>query len=467
MHSILKATALAFAISISFFATSCIDVDKTLGIDNIPDDQALHLQTAVFHLPVQTKMMDSLQALSTTNALLGAIRTPEMGLITCGFATNYAPYSTSEMNWGTSRKIKNIYLTMLKSSVTTMDDNQTGLPQNIHVYRMNRCIDTTSRYGFLKSSDYNHTPVDTGSVIYTGSDTLRVWLKNSFGQDILSVTQLELDSTTKFMDHFKGLLFTCDSPEDGTDGGRVNVISCSEAYLYVTFSFQPTWASGLEPKDTIVMIPLASDSYTENFITYESKPMESSAPAEYIYTEGLGGLKPYVDPLILKDTLDNWVAKKGYDPKKILIGKATYKLPFVTDNSTVSFINKCYPASLYPMHKEWDTTSKFYYFTPLEDIYTISNKTGDVNRSLSCYMGDVSSTVQKLINKDKSEIMSSWKSYAMWFSAVTKNTSSSYYTSTTTTSYTTDNYTYYVGKLNGPLHSDYPTLEIIYAILND
>ena len=144
MHSIFKAAALSFAISISFLASSCIEIDKTLGADNIPDEQALQLKTATFHLPLQTKMMDSLQALTTSYAVLGALRTDEFGLAKCSFATNYAPYSTKKMNWGNDRRIKQVYLTIQRTSTTTIDESQKGLPQNIHVYRMNRVVDTTS-----------------------------------------------------------------------------------------------------------------------------------------------------------------------------------------------------------------------------------------------------------------------------------------------------------------------------------
>ena len=467
MHSIFKAAALSFAISISFLASSCIEIDKTLGADNIPDEQALHLQTATFHLPLQTKMMDSLQALTTSFAVLGAIRTDEFGLANFSFATNYAPNSTKKMNWGNDRRIKSIYLTMQRKSTTTMDDSQMGLPQNIRVYRMTRVVDTTGRYGYIKSSDYIHTPIDTGSVIYTGGDTLRIWLKNSFGQELLSATQLELDSTSKFIERFKALYFTCDPPEDGTNGGRINVLSTSEAYLYVLFNFQPTWESGLARKDTIMMIPLGDNTYTQNFSSYESKPLESSDPKEYVWAEGIGGLKPYVDPMVLKDTLDNWIAKKGYDPKKILIGKANYKLPFVTDDATVTFINKCFPINLYPMSKEWDTNGKFYYFAPLNDIYSLSNNAGDINRSLSNFNGDISSIIQQLVNKDKADIQAEWKKYAMWFSTANESTTSSYYSESSATTYTTDASSYYIGKLNGPLHTNYPTIEIVYAIMND
>ena len=465
MHSRFRAVALSITISIALSATSCIDVDKTLGVNNIPDDFALNLQTATLRLPLQTKMLDSLQSLNTSSALLGAFRTPEFGLTTHYFATNFYHYSTKSVDLGTDRKIRNIYMTFLKSSNTIMDGSQDGLPQTIHVYQMNRVVDTTYKYNCdLRESDYDHTPIDTNGVVYTGGDTLRIWLKNSFGQKLLSATQDELDSSTVFMDRFKALLFTCDSPEEGTTGGRLNQFKTTDAYIYVTFNFQPKWQSAR--KDTTAVLVVGENTYTQNFSTYESKPLEESESQEYISVEGLGGLKAYTDPLKLKDTIDKWISKNGYDPKKLVICKATYKLPFVTDDSTVGNLNKYYPSSLFPHYKDKDTSNNYYY-APLDDIYSTSNFGGSANRSLSCYMGDISSQVQKICNKDRSEIASNWKKYAMWFTSVTETTTSNYYSSSTTTTFSIDRTSYSVGKLNGPLHADYPKLELVFAILND
>lgn len=467
MHSRFSAVALSLTISLAVAATSCITVDKTLGVNNIPDDFALKLQTATISLPLQTRMMDSMQSLNTSTAVLGAFRTDEFGLTTHSFATNYYHYSTKSVNLGTDRKVKSVYLVFLKSSSLIMDYSQDGLPQNIHVYQMTRVVDTTYKYNCdLKDSDYIHTPIDTNGVVYTGGDTLRIWLKNSFGQKILGATQNELDSSTRFMDRFKGMLFTCDSPEEGTTGGRLNLFSTSNAYIYITFNYQPTWKSGLARKDTVLVLPIGDNTYTQNFSTYSSKPLENADPQEYLYVEGIGGLKAYTDPLKLKDVLDNWMSKNGYDPKKIVICKAIYKLPFVTDNSTVNYINKCYPASLYPHFKDKDTSNNYYY-APLDDVYSIGNPTGNVNRSMSYYEGDISSHIQKLCSKDRSEIASDWKKYAMWFSTVLENTTSNYYSSSTTTSYTLDRTSYSMAKINGPLHANCPTIDIIFALLND
>ena len=465
MHSKLRAVAILLAVFACFSATSCINVDKTLGANNIPDDQQLKLRTVTFHLPLENRMMDSLQSLSSTYAYLGALRTAPFGLSTFYFATNFAPYNEGS-DLGKNRVIKSIHIALPIEAKTITDPSQDGLPQNVHVYRMNRVVDTTYRYcSDLKESDWIHTPIDSGGVVYTGRDSLHIRLKNSFGSEILKATQEELDSNTVFIKKFKGLLFTVENPQEGYNSGRLNGFDLTSSSLYVTFSFQPTWAEGLPRKDTTVVF-VVTNGVIQNFSTYSSKPLETTAPQEYIYAEGIGGLKPFVDPAVLKDTIDRWVAKMGYDRSKIIVGKATYYLPFVTSEATVSDLNTYYPEYLYPAYREKDTSSYIYY-TPLDDVYSASNTVGAINRSLSYYSGDISSRIQKMVNKDKTEILKEWKKYAMWFCGVNSSTTTSYYTSESTTSYTLDRSRYFFGRINGPLHANYPTLHILYTILED
>ena len=465
MHSKLRAVAILLAVFACFSATSCINVDKTLGANNIPDDQQLKLRTVTFHLPLENRMMDSLQSLNSSYAYLGALRTKEFGLSTFSFATNFAPYNEGS-DLGTSRVIKSIHIALPIDSKTITDPSQDGLPQNVHVYRMTRVVDTTYRYNSdLKESEWIHTPIDSGGVIYTGRDSLHIRLKNSFGSEILRATQAELDSNTVFIKKFKGLLFTVENPQEGINGGRLNGFDLSSGSMYVTFNFQPTWQDGLPRKDTTIVL-VVTDGVIQNFSTYSSKPLEKSTPQEYVYAEGVGGLKPFVDPAVLKDTIDRWIAKMGYDPSKIIIGKATYYLPFVTSDATVSDLNAYFPEYLYPAFRQKDTSSYIYY-TPLDDVNSTGNEVGAINRSLSHYSGDISSTVQKMVNKNKTEILKEWKKYAMWFCGVNSSTTTSYYTSASTTTYSLDRSRYFIGRINGPLHANYPTLHILYTILED
>ena len=164
--------------------------------------------------------------------------------------------------------------------------------------------------------------------------------------------------------------------------------------------------------------------------------------------------------------IDRWVAKMGYDPKKIIVGQATFYLPFETTNENVSFINDYFPEFLYPSNRLKDTTS-YVYYAPLNDVHSKDNYVGGINRSLSLYTGDISSTVQKMVNYSKADIMKEWKKYAMWFCGINSSSTTSYYTTETTKTYALDRSRYFLGVINGPLHPNYPTLHLLYTILED
>lgn len=442
----------------SLLTYSCITVDKTLGDSNVSNDYLMQVGTAKFHLPLQTKIADSLQALNASYGYFGAVRTKEFGLANFTCATNFSPVYTG-MNLGKDAVVKKIYISMLLSGNSITDKSQEGITQNVHVYRMNKYVDTTDKYNnMVTSSDYIHTQINTGSTIYTGTDSLTIYLDKNFGTEILKATDEQLDSTTKFVKAYKGLYFTCDPPAAGAYGGRVNKFAVSTSYLYIIMNFQPTWKSGLARKDTTLIFALGVD-YAQNESTYQSKALESVTPQQYIDIEGMGGLKPYIDPLVLKDTLDNWVAKMGYDKKRILISRATYYLPYElpTDESRIT---NYYQQYLYPCNKVADTTSYYYY--PLSDVYSTSNTAGTINRSLYYYSGQMSSTLQKIINADRSTIASD-KKYKMWLMPIVSTTSS--YSSSTT--FSLDATTYSIGQINGPANTNYPYIEIVYAVLKD
>ncbi|MCI1720102.1 MAG: DUF4270 domain-containing protein [Bacteroidales bacterium] len=446
----------------SLLTYSCISVDKTIGDNYVPDDYIMQVGTATFHMPLKTRVADSMQALNTSYGYFGAIRTKEFGLANFTCATNFAPVS-SGMNLGTGAYVKKIFITMLLSGNSIPDASQEGITQNIHVYRMNKYVDTTDKYNnMIKSSDYIHTQINKGSTVYTGTDSLTIYLDNSLGEDILKATDLQLDSTTQFVKGYKGLYFTCDPPAAGTYGGRLNKWTVSSTYMYMQVNFQPTWKSGLARKDTTITFALGVD-YAQNESTYESKAMESDTPQKYIDIEGVGGLKPYVDPVALKDTLDAWAAKQGYDKNRILISGATYYLPYElpTDESRVT---SYYPQYLYPCHKVADTTDYYYY--PLSDVYSTSNAVGAINRSLYYYEGQMASTIQKIMKADRKDVAAE-PLYKLWIMPIVASSSSSYYSSSSSTTYSLDASTYTMGRINGPANANYPYIKIVYAILKD
>lgn len=442
--------------AISLFSSSCITVDKTLGEKNIPSDNILSLGTARFHLPLQTKIADSLQALNSSYGYIGAIRTEELGLAQFSCATNFAP-QVSDDDYGKDPVVKKIYIAMSLSGNTLVDETQEGITQNFHVYRTNRYVDTTDKYNnTFKTSDYNHTPINQGSTIFTGGDSLNIYLKNSFGEELLKATENQLDSAIHFVKAFKGLYFTCDAPIAGANGGRLNRFSVSSSFIYMTINFEPTWGTDHKRKDTTIVYALGVD-YAQNISSYESKALQSTAPQEYIDVEGIGGLKPYINPLTLKDTLDKWMNKMGYDSDKVLISNATYYLPFELP-SNIKRVASYYPQYLFPSNRVVDTTDYYYY--PISDVYSSSNSVGIINRSKNWYSGQITKVIQKLISSEKADIAAE-PEYKMWFFPVSSS-SNSYYS---TTSYSIDMSGYTLGRINGPLNSNYPYIEIVYAIL--
>ncbi len=457
---------LVLLIAITILLSSCVKVNKRVGIDNTPSDYELKLGKARIALPIQTKLLDSVQTLSTSQGYIGAFRTESCGLATFSFATNFCPTRT-DWNLGKDAVVKNIYIKLIKSSTSYLDRSQSLIPQTFHLYRMTRIIDTTNKYhnGFDPSKDYIPTPIDSGGTIYTGKDTLTIFLKKSFGREILNASREELDSTYKFIDSYKALLFTCDPPHQGTIGGRLNCFNLrSESmsnFMYLTINFQPTWQSGLPRKDTTLLLMFGID-YAQNFSTYSSKANESEDFKKYIDIEGSAGIKPYLNPILLKESIDKWAANNNYDPAKIIIGKATYYLPFEANN--ISEINLSYPQYLYPTYRDNSTIPNYPYFTILKDVYSDNNNAGMINKSLKCYYGDFSTTLQKFFKKDKESVARD-PELKMWFTPVQVTQSQQSYYSSSTIDYSSDLYSYSIGKINGPEHADYPYVEFIYTVL--
>lgn len=444
-----KLTLLVLTVSSVF---SCITVNKTIGEEYVPEDQELKIRIARFSLPVTLKMQDSLQATSSDYAIVGAIRTPEFGLVNMGSAANVCQPSTT-LRFGKDPVIKSVYFTAAVPEKRVIEDNQMNIPQDIFVYRLNKRLDTATVFcNSVTSADYDPVPLNTSSVTYFGGDSIKVYLNNAYGTELLSATEKELDSINLFIDRFKGLYIACSTPEGSLTGGRENLLSFSSAVLMIKYNFQPTWQAGLSRKDTTVYLNYG-DGYCLNTSAYNSEGLESTELREVLPVEGIAGIKPYVDAKILKDTLDKWAQKNNYDPKKIIVSKASFTLPF---EIPADFDMSKYPTYLYPTQRIENKNVKIYY--PFSDVNSTGNSLGAMNRSLAEYQGDFSSVIQQMLNKDAAEIE---MKYDFWFAPI-KSITDQYYG---TVSYVPDFYTYYVGKINGPKAERYPKLTLVFSVL--
>lgn len=448
---------IVLAVAAFFMAVSCISSDKSVGDNLIPDNQGLLVKAAEFPLPVQLKSSQPLQSLSTTEFAFGAIRTREHGLVEFSTAANICP-NMSGWNLGKDIQVKEVYFLSNVSQVFVPDNQQKGIPQSITLHRTHKVIDTTTVYNnTFTEADYDSEPLNLGEAIYLGGDSLKVYLKKSFAEELFTATQQERDTLPLFIKRFKGILIKSSVPEEGVYGGRQNFMEYGTGTIYISVNFQPTWAEGLVRKDTIFAVNFGSEMCL-NISTYESKSNQTDAPGELMNIEGAAGIKPYISKEDLKHAIDTWKSKEGLEGKNIIIAKGSLIFPFeIPDNMDMTK----YPATMYPCNREFDSTYNGNIFYPVADVNMPGFNVGTINRSLKEYRMDIPSIIQDFVSKDASELDD--LTHNLWIMP-TKSETNSYYGNIT---YNIDMNTYFLGAINGPAAERHPTLQIVYSVMEE
>lgn len=455
---------IVLAITALFLAVSCITVDKTMGDGLIPSDQNLPIHFAEIEIPVQVKSSQPLQQLSSTECVFGAIRTPEFGLAEFATVADVCPNSTG-WDFGKDPVIKEVYFLTEVASKIVMEDNQDFIPQIISIHRTKKNVDSTTVFhNSFTEADYDPQPLNESEYTYFGGDSIKIHLKNSFAEEILASTQEQRDSLELFAQHFKGLLIKTNTPEEGTIGGRENVINLGAGTIFILVDYQPTWEKGLSRRDTIFTLSYGT-GYCLNVSKYESDAMQTSDQLEILPVEGIAGVKPFIAKEDLKNAIESWKISEGYENKNIAVAKGTLVFPFEIpqDNDMTT-----YPQYLYPCYRDIDTSLNVEYFYSFEDINTAGYAIGEINRSLCEYKMDIPGVIQKFVSKTESELDSSDD---MWLMPVFSQTDDTYQT----TNYYIDNVTYYAGNINGPKYSKVregeskprrPKLQMIYTVMD-
>ncbi len=446
---------------------SCITMDKTVGSDYVPDDHKLKVHQVSLPLPVTLKQTDSIQGITSTYATIGAFRTKELGVAEFGVAGNIAPTSTT-LDLGKDPVIVSTYLTLPLAAVSTqgsltrssiiLDPSQEGITQNFNVYRLSKHIDTTYLFSnSITEEDYNPAPLNISAATYFGGDSIKIYLNNALGAEILKASDSDLDSLDLFSKKFPGMYVTCNAPAGEMEGGRLNLFDASSCRLYLKYNFQPTWDEGLARKDTTVGFAFGY-GYLLNVSKYSSDKLETNEQLEELPIEGIGGIAPYVDVKDLKSVISGWISLNNYDPSKILIAKATLVFPFELPEN-LDIVPYTYPSQLFPTNRKYvNDTTKVKYYYPMEDYNSTDNPLGVMNRSLMHYSCDMSDTMQEIVNKPESELDST---YSFWLYPLMMETDSYY----GTTSYYINNYSYFNAKINGPKHERHPELQLVYTIV--
>ena len=446
---------IALALAAFFLAVSCITVDKTMGEDLVPGNQDLPVKVAEIALPVQLKSSQPIQTISSTEGIFGAIRTEEYGLVQFSTVADLYPGFTG-WDFGENPIVKEVYFLANISGLYVAKDGQGGIPQQVFIHRTYKNVDSTTVFhNSFTAADYNPEPLNVGEVMYFGGDSLKVHLNKAFGEELLTATQDERDTSDLFAKRFKGLLIRTNTPEDGVIGGRENMLNFGLGTVYVRINFQPTWEEGLARKDTLFAVNFGRD-YCLNLSTYESGKMETNVPGETLDIEGIGGLKPYIDKYELKQAIDAWKASEGLHGKDVVIAKGALVFPF---EMPADLDMTKYPGNLYPCIKEFDSTYNAYLFYPAEDVSVQGYSIGTVNRSLMEYRMDIPSIIQDFVSLDIQQL-DDYK-HNLWIMPI-DSTVDSYYGEAT---YSINTNTYFTGKINGPIAERAPKLQIVYSVL--
>ena len=435
----------------SAITISCINIDKTAGEDLIPTDHTLTVSTASVEIPVQMKMIDSLQSIFPDYLIAGAYKDPELGLTTCNTAFQVVPYTT-ENDFGDNPQPVYLRMEIGVDKALCLIKGEESIPQNIYLYALNKEIDSTTIYNnSFSRNDYGVTPLNIGTAVYTGGDSINIEMNLNYAKELLSATKEERDSVSMFVKRFKGFVITTDPVPDGIKGGRFNMID--PASVYIKMKYHHVSAADDIDKDSILLYNIStSKCFYTNFFTHGSKSLETSAPGEKILLEGMGGVKPYINFKDVRTKFLAWAQTKNIDLNKVLIAKAELILPYEFPNDYT--VMEQFPASVYLAYKYYadDYKSKMYY--PIKDVYAVG--AGTLNRSLFHYSMDISTFLQHVLNNTLEE-----EKWNTWITPITQVSNS--YTGNVT--YYIDNQIYSKATLNGASSTRRPKINITYSVL--
>lgn len=445
-----RVAALAFVTIMS--AVSCITVDKTLGSGLLPDDYKMELKKENFNLPVKTKMSDSLQTIYSGYLLFGSHKDPELGLTTVSTAFQFVP-TVTDNDYGDNPEANffRIYIPVGKRIV--LDEKDSGIPQNIYIYRITKDLDSTTAYSnSITLADIDPVPLNKPTV-YFGGDSIVCDLSLEYADEILNSTKEERDSVNIFLKRFKGLCITTEPLPGALEGGRFNAVTTSDVFMLMSYKHISA-ENNINQPDSVISFYADINRINLNSFSHSSQNLTSNLPSQKIYLEGGAGIKPYIDFSSVKSDLLDWATLNNYNPLKVIVTKAEVVFPFEFPSNYLTLGQ--YPITIFLASRVKSDSSSYVYYNPLSDIY-INGSGGQIDRFNSEYRLNVTTYIQHLLNnKYESEDV-----LKTWLVPILAQTNSS----TGNTSYFVENIVYYKAVLNGNLAARAPKLEVYYTII--
>ncbi|MGN1233253.1 MAG: hypothetical protein ACI4UJ_07390 [Candidatus Cryptobacteroides sp.] len=418
----------------ALIASSCVNINTSLGESFIADNQLYDLYTAEFPIEdIRMEMADSLSSYSLYKFTIGAVRDETFGLTTRSAAFTLVPVSDT-LDYGKpgTQVFRGFHMSAVSDSTSYDDFSQQFILQNINVYELDEAIDYSK---VAPEVHYTKKRITDGIPVYNGKDSLSFDFSREFGEKFLTITDHDLDTITNYVKRFPGIILTVDPPAG--IGGRINMfklpLSVDKGYLYgsaaelkftaeyegrgqvdTTFLFYLGPAQIYDLKGVNATSPTTYPQIAYDITTHESNALVGKA-GEKVYIEGGKGLKPVIKAAGIREKVLDEVLKHTDDPSSVVVSKASLELPFEFPDDYLKICQ--YPIMVSATCRIATDTSVTY--AGISDASASDENQGSIDRSRCRYAPDISHHVQEIIKLEKLDKI---ENYDIWLLAMASET---------------------------------------------
>jgi len=380
------------AIAVSFSA--CIQVNDSFGDGFVPDDQ--NISTNIYsatNIPIYTAALDSISTTSyySQKNVFGSINVSPFEKVNANAILRFYP-NVSDHRFGENPEFISAEFTFIISATKAADENQKNVVQNIRIHELNKTLHYDSTYynTTITQNDYNPAPISLPGVTYNGGDTLIVPITKAYGDFLMAATDSEMDSLTPFYGKYKGFVLGVDTLNE--QAGRMNVLSAAIAYLTIYYKDDNGKDTSFFYLSDYAMIFSSIQHSSASLANYTNPPTTQN---QTVYFEGMAGVKPVIDLLSIKDSINTMLLERSLRPDQLLINKLDV---IVSIPPTANMDN--YPSRLTLCSRKVNDDSGKLTYPMIADAFSTTFD-GKINRSLRNYSLNIAYYIQRILQQEQ------------------------------------------------------------------
>jgi hypothetical protein len=316
----------ALALLCSTFTPSCTEVDKRLGEDFIPPNQALQLQMldASGFITLKTDTLAPMPTSSFSVGALGRISDPRLGKTTAGFVAQLLP-ATTTFTFEDSSIVRFDSVCLILGFSSTYGSDKT--PMNVEVYELKTDLHIDSAYygtpdvaeRFSKGSNL---AANSGVSITAESSSARINLKDD--EQLFDRLFSHTSSADSFLTYFKGLYVKVADNNNNNGAGAggcvkyVSLVNTNTAYASSAIVAYYHFRSPHTGEDSVASFSFHVFSATPRFNVFEHSNNLHGA-TDTLYMQGFGGVVTQLT--VNLDSVEAWTGA-GSEKKRYAISRA-------------------------------------------------------------------------------------------------------------------------------------------------